>query len=246
MVKQAILKGNIDEAVAQLEALPVSTGQLEELQLLHYQFVEWNKRERLGMTPEISERNRIVYGLICLASQIESEINSVDANINEFETYLKQGYSNWIQLNQRGLLDLFLQWVFQFHPTLFDRVKQIEKRPDGYPYHQLLYELPLVDFIQRYQVAHSLESLQIVLANSFKGKPALFSSWYGYTLKRRGAQTELAQSIRKVEKRYFKALKSLGIGLAGGLLGAGIIEVIRQEMPQEPFGEVDDELDGDF
>lgn len=74
-VRELIKKGQFSEALSKIEEF-APQKYLIEIQLLSYQFSEWKKKKMLNLEDDEISRNRIVYALLEILSEIESQNSS--------------------------------------------------------------------------------------------------------------------------------------------------------------------------
>ncbi len=243
-IRQQIISGKL-EIVFQTLNTVTETDYKNDIQLLWFQYNDWNKRKNLDLGAESVEINRIIYSLLNLITSFEQKENINKVNqamlikFNEHESKLKEGYEKLSKLHKKGLLDLFINWLQDNYPQLFERIINAEKSGnDLMDIKQILNKVDLFKFIKSYNLNLSTESLYQSIVLKAQNDNNFFITWIEYKDFKQQTGSKLLISIKSIEKHYKGILEKAGYLLTGAGIMWGVTELAESDID-------DDNDDGD-
>lgn len=231
-IRNLLIHGNVPQAFSDLSAIAPS-GIRNDVQLLWSQYNEWHRQNLLTPDTRPEERNRILYATLAFVSDIEAEgTTGMTAqrarNLREVELDLAEGYARLAKIRKKNIIDLFLMWMVQQHPTILSEIMRQEEAFGRAPnLAMLLRKVDLEQFIQAYRLKSKPEDALHYLLKQNGEVERFFSGYFEYRNRQEKFETAYEIEIVRCEKRHSHLLRA---GLIGGLIGVLGVEVFSRNM----------------
>lgn len=241
-VRQEIIAGNIKNAFETLAPI-IEPNVSNEYTLLRYQFNDWSSRERLGENKDKIERNRIVYALLSLVSEIETQksLGNKTTEIGKYESALKNGYEKLQKLQESNDLDSLMEWIYLSHKKEFDSILSMERQGTRLEIISVLESISYKYFVKEYKSNLSPESIESFIITNARNDSSLFTDWLEFKIRKIQMEKQLLSSINKIERSYKSILVNIGYSVVGGILATGIYEWLDND--DEFESEIDVDID---
>lgn len=255
-IRKFILAGEIEKAFQLLQEV-VKLDVKNDVFLLYFQYNEWKKYNYNPSYTDKNERNRIVYAMLAIVTQEDTETQPKNQatlkSMYSCELEIGKRYETIVTLEKDTMIDLFLFWLQQEYPALYEQMGNLAKKKDVYiDFQKIISYIDLSGFIQanHFAIAKTvkkddfvlpLDYLSNFLVNKLSEKNFL-SDWLKY-------QEQKAQDIQiqiDAIKKLLQRHSTLLIGITGGILGGLAYQFFQNLTENLNLDEDDDvDLDGD-
>lgn len=234
-IRQDIISGNLSTAFQQLDNF--DSEYKNDIQLIWFQYNEWERKKNLNLGADSVEINRIIYGLLNTVSKIEktsSHNGQVSEELQMYESKLEEGYQKLQQLELKTFIDIFLSWFNSSYPTIFRQVIEAEKS-NVLIIEKVLTQIDLTLFIETYNVNVVPENLFNDICIRVKNDNNFFGDWMEYQEFKNKSKRQLQSSIFSIEKNYKKILEKAGYILIGVGIMWAITEMSESDIDLSDF-----------
>lgn len=221
-IRQDIVNGNFNGAFTSLYSIASDQETRNELSLIEFQIKHLAKRVHVEEEAYLIERNKTVYSLLAVVSELESTLsgNQREAmkalEMAKVEDLLTRGYTKLMELHGGNPVFAFLSWLNQWYPASLQILSK-NGRIEGDQVIALL-NVDLNGFIMHYKIEKPHDEVYQFLQHKLSSDPMIFANWKH--------QAELVQkTISNLERGYKMVLASIGISLGGVLLGLFISDL---------------------
>ncbi|MEN2284455.1 hypothetical protein AAGF08_20085 [Algoriphagus sp. SE2] len=231
-IRDLIIKNKIEEGL-QILLDNVENDIQNDIILLTSQFHNWEKNHRLNLGAPIEERNRIIYAILSIITQIEKESkNGLEAkrlnSLQEVESDLALGYEKLVSLKSNGAIDLFMIWLTNRYPKIFQKLLDEEKNNGkASSLFTELSNLNLDQFASEYNLNATTQSIHDYILEKGNSIPMFFTGWIEYSDYKERFAVDLNKEIDKYKQRHQNLLKT---GIIGAIIGASTFSVFERSI----------------
>ncbi len=248
--RKLIAKNDIDGAITALLALDCKFS--DDISLLSSQYKEWYHQFVMGNHPPEYERNRIVFALLYIITEIEKESASglkrkrLDF-ISNTELSLALSNKKLGILKKEGPIDVFMKWFIAEDFNAFRKLANEEKHNNGksislsFILANLEYET-LLGITSFWKTPDDVKSY---IYHQSRVIEYLFSGWQKYDDYRSDYSDKLETAIQQDESNYKQLFKAGFLGVLGGVVSSYFMNSKVFQVMQEYETDMDDDISYD-
>lgn len=221
-IRQDIVNGNFDRAFTALYSIVLDHERSNELSLIEFRIKDLKKRVHTEEETYMIERNKTVYSLLMMVSELEStlSVNQRAAmkalEMTKVEDLLTKGYGKLMELQGGNPVYAFFSWLNHSYPASLQMLSK-NGRIEGDQVVAML-NIDLAGFMAHYKIDKPYDQVYRFLHDKLSSDPTIFMNWK--------QQTELVRkTISNLERSYKMVLAGIGISLGGVLLGLFISDI---------------------
>lgn len=221
-IRQDIVNGEFINAFATLYSIISDPEKRDELYLIEFRVNELKKQRLAGLETNMVERNKTVYFLLGVVSELESNLNSNQREamkaleMAKIEDTLARGYAKLADLQGESPVHAYLSWLGRMYPSSLKMLSANGRMEDDQI--TALLNVDLAGFMKQHKIDKPYDQVYKFLHYRLNSDPMFYASW--------NQQTELVQkTISNLERGYKTVLAGIGISFGGVLVGLFISDI---------------------